>query len=133
MKQRVPGFAARTPAASREATGVRKDSNLWRKVKFGYGLHVDTKYEIPVAFGVGQASRAETKKLDGDKLFEETPLLEDFGADRGSGPAKLWDRYGIRPLYAPRGKKRTTPANRPLFDDNQRGEELVLKPTSNGP
>ena len=71
---------------------------------FGYGLHADTKYEIPVAFSVTQASRAETKELNGDKL--ETPLLrcKDFSADRG--PAKLWDRYG--PLHAPRGRKRTT-------------------------
>ena len=70
-----------------EMTGVRKDGNLWRKVKFGFGLHADTKYEIPAAFGVAQASRAETKELDGDKPFEEMPLLaercKDFGADRG--------------------------------------------------
>ena len=61
-----------------------------------------------MAFSVTQASRAETKELNGDKL--ETPLLrcKDFSADRGldSGPAKLWDRYG--PLHAPRGRKRTT-------------------------
>ena len=50
---------------------------------FGYGLHADTKYEIPVAFSVTQASRAETKELDGDKLFEETLRCKDFSADRG--------------------------------------------------
>ena len=101
---------------------------------FGYGLHAGTKYEIPVAFSVTQASRAETKELNGDKL--ETPLLrcKDFSADRGldSGPAKLWDRYGIRPLHAPRGKKRTLRPGqtRPLFDDNvyQRGEVLCRCP-----
>ena len=62
------------------------------------------------------------------------------GLQRGpgldSGPAKLWDRYGIRPLHTPRGRKRTTRPRqtRPLFDDNvyQRGEVLVLKPASNG-
>ena len=54
-----------------ETTGVDgKTGNLWRKVKswFGYGLRADTKYEIPVAFSVTRASRAETKELNGDKL-----------------------------------------------------------------
>ena len=104
----------------------------------------DTKYEIPVAFSVTQASRAETKELNGDKLFEETSLLadrcKDFSADRGldSGPlkAKLWDRYGIRPLIDTRlagGKERYDPDKpivRPLFDDNvyQRGEVLCRCP-----
>ena len=76
---------------------------------FGYGLHADTKYEIPVAFSVTRASRAGTKELNGDKPFEETPLLrcKDSSADRGldGGPAKLRDRYG--PLHALRWKKRT--------------------------
>ena len=79
-------------------------------------MHADAKYEIPVAFSVTQASRAETKELNGDKL--ETSLLrcKDFSADRGldSGPfkAKLWDRYGIRPLIDTRlagGKERHDP------------------------
>ena len=93
-----------------------------------------------MAFSVTQASRAETKELNGDKL--ETSLLrcKDFSADRGldSGPfkAKLWDRYGIRPLIDTRlagGKERHDP-DKPLFDDNvyQRGEVLVLKPALNG-
>ena len=103
-----------------------------------------------MAFSVTQASRAETKELNGDKLFEETPLLrcKDFSADRGldSGPfkAKLWDRYGIRPLIDTRLMWREEkndpdydpdkPIVRPLFDDNvyQRGEVLVLKPAPNG-
>ena len=103
----------------------------------------DAKYEIPVAFSVAQASRAETKELDGDKLFEETPLLaercKDFSADRGldGGPAKLRDRYGIRPLRAPdvAGRKERPRQARPLFDDNhaERGEVLALKPPSTGP
>ena len=46
-------------------------------------LHMATRYEVPVAFNVTRASRAETKELDGNKL--ETPLLrcKDFSADRG--------------------------------------------------
>ena len=131
---------ARPPAPTGESARRPASTGRPAKVKswFGYGLHADTRYELPVAFSVTQASRAETKELNGDKL--ETPLLrcKDFSADRGldSGPAKLWDRYGIRPLHAPRGRKRTTRPRqtRPLFDDNvyQRGEVLVLKPASNG-
>ena len=43
-----------------------------------------TKYEIPVAFSVTRASRAETKELNGDKL--ETSLLrcKDFSAGAAS-------------------------------------------------
>ena len=64
---------AKTPDADwgkRETTGVDgKTGNLWRKAKswFGYGLRADTKYEIPVAFSVPRASRAETEELNGDK------------------------------------------------------------------
>ena len=87
-----------------ETTGVGKTG----KGEVVVRLHVATRYEIPVAFSVTRASRAETEELDGDKL--ETPLLrcKDFSSDRGSGPAKL--RYG--PLHAPRGKRRTLRPNR---------------------
>ena len=49
---------------------------------FGYGLRADAKYEIPLAFSVTRASRAGTKELNEDKLFEETSLLrcKDFSA-----------------------------------------------------
>ena len=78
---------------------------------FGYGLHADAKYEIPVAFSVTQASRAETKELNGDKL--ETPLLrcKDFSADRGQ---RAGEAVGpVRPVArASREEKNdTTPTN----------------------
>ena len=71
-----------------------KTGNLRTKVKSRFGLHVDTKYEIPVAFSVTQASRAEPGELDAmlDRLFGETPLLagrcKDFSADRGQRAAQ---------------------------------------------
>ena len=88
-----------------------------------------TRYEIPAAFSVTRASRAETEELDGDK--PETPLLrwKDFSAG-ASGPAKLWNRYG--PLHAPRGRRRTLRPNRSSTNVYRRGEALVLKPASNG-
>ena len=89
---------------------ARDDRQSLEKGKIVIRLHMATRYEVPVAFNVTRASRAETKELDGNKL--ETPLLrcKDFSADRGldSGPAKL--RYG--PLHAPRGKRRTLRPNR---------------------
>ena len=113
-------------------------------------LHMATKYEIPVAFSITRASRAETKELDGDKL--ETPLLrcKDFSADRGldSGPlkAKLWDRYGIRPLIDTRlmwrEEKNDTTRTNPSSDRSSTTTSTirrearccadVLKPASNG-
>ena len=100
-------------------------------------MHADAKYEIPVAFSVTQASRAETKELNGDKL--ETPLLrcKDFSADRGQrageavGPvrhssvARASREEKNDPDYDP-----DKPIVRPLFDDNvyQRGEVLCRCP-----
>ena len=131
-----------------ETTGTDgKTGKLW--VKSWFGLHViaDTKYEIPVAFSVTQASRAETRELDAmtDRLFEETPLLagQDFSADRGldSGPIKAKLEHCIRPLthLMWREEKKDPdyhpdkPILRPLFDDNisERGEVLCKCPETN--
>ena len=100
-------------------------------------LHAATKYEIPVAFSVTQASRAETKELNGDKL--ETSLLrwKDFRADRGAADRGAAGRRSrgagtARCTRLVGGKERCDP-DKPLFDDNvyRRGEALVLKPASN--
>ena len=96
-------------------------------------LHAATKYEIPVAFSVTQASRAETKELNGDKL--ETSLLrwKDFSADRGAAGRRSRGTGTARCTRLAGGKERCDP-DKPLFDDNvhRRGEALVLKPASNG-
>ena len=95
-----------------ETRGVDKTGRAWSKVKswFGYELHViaDSVYETPVWHDVTRASVSEVKRLSGavDELFGSSPELArrcaDFSADRGldSGKlkAKLWDRYGVRPL-----------------------------------
>ena len=92
-------------------------------------LHVATRYEIPAAFSVTRASRAETEELDGDKL--ETPLLrcKDFSADRGQRVGEA----AVRPV-ARASREEKNAATKPLFDDSvhRRGEALVLKPPSNG-
>ena len=77
---------------------------------FGYGLHVATKYEIPVAFNVTQASRAETEELNGNKLFEETLRCKDFGA----GARQRAGEAAVRPVArASREEKNAaTPTNR---------------------
>ena len=98
---------------------------------FGYGLRADTKYEIPVAFSVTRASRAETKELSGDKL--ETPLLrcKDFSAHQGQ---RVGEAAGpVRPVARASPEEKNDP-DKPLFDDNvyRRGEVLVLKPALGG-
>ena len=100
---------------------------------FGYGLHADTKYEIPVAFSVTQASRAETKELNGDKLFEETSLLrcKDFSA--GTRQRAAQGEAAVRPVARASREEKNDPDKpvvRPLFDDNvyQRGEVLCRCP-----
>ena len=59
---------------------ARNDRQSLKKGKIVVRLHMATRYEIPVAFSITRASRAETEELDGDKL--ETPLLrcKDFSA-----------------------------------------------------
>ena len=125
-----------------ETGGVNaKTGAMWKKAKlwFGYGLHLiaDTDYEIPVAFAVTRASRAETGVLAGmvDELFVGMPGLADrcadFSADRGLDNAlqkkRLWDEWNIRPLIDTRlmwrvekedpGHDRGTPITRALFPE----------------
>jgi len=90
----------------------RTDGSMERKTKhwFGFKVHtiVDTTYELPVAFEVTPASKAEQPlALDLiDQLKENQPLVletaEYFMADRGYDDGKLhrrlWDDYGIKPV-----------------------------------
>ena len=71
---------AARPARPPAPTGKARDD---RQSKGKIMVRLATRYEIPVAFSVARASRAETEELDGDKL--ETPPLrcKDFSADRG--------------------------------------------------
>jgi|TARA_Y100000031_G_scaffold134782_1_gene157551 hypothetical protein len=90
--------------------GVREDGSSWKKVKswFGYTLHmiVDAVYELPIAFEVTKASRAEAPLMH--ELFEQEQerhpeLIErceygigDRGYDDGKLICKHWDEYGIK-------------------------------------
>ena len=90
----------------------RTDGSTERKAKhwFGFKVHtiVDTTYELPVAFEVTPASKAEQPlALDLiDQLKDNQPLVletaEYFMADRGYDDGKLhsrlWDDYGIKPV-----------------------------------
>lgn len=90
--------------------GRREDGSVWERVKswFGYKLHlvVDGEYELPVAFKVTRASRAELPELRGllEKLEERHKELleccEKMVGDRGyddEGLIKdLWDGLGIK-------------------------------------
>ena len=98
------------------------DGSTERKAKhwFGFKVHtiVDTTYELPVAFDVTPASKAEQPlALDLiDQLKENQPLVletaEYFMADRGYDDGKLhrrlWDAYGIKPVIATSGRTSTS-------------------------
>lgn len=107
-------WGAKTYTHNRADGSVERTTKRW----FGFKLHtiVDTTYELPVAFEVTKASRAEQpmalKLLD--QLEEDQPLLletaEYFMADRGYDDSKLhrrlWDRHGIKPVIGIRNLKK---------------------------
>lgn len=92
--------------------GKREDGSLWEKTVswFGYRVHlvVDSRYELPVAFKVSQASYAEGPQaqaiLDVMELSHAEVLrrCEYLSADRGYDDTKLvsrlYDQYGIKPI-----------------------------------
>lgn len=92
--------------------GIREDGTAWEKVKswFGYKLHliVDATYELPVAFQVTKASKAENveaHKMLGEMAEKQPEILatcERFLGDKGYDDGKLitllWDEYQIKPV-----------------------------------
>jgi len=110
--------------------GRREDGTLWEKVKswFGYKLHlvVDADYELPVAYEVSRASRAdnESGKRMLDDLEEHHPqLLEgceafmgDKAYDDGKMLGKLWDGHRIKPIIPKRQDWRDGERTRPLLE-----------------
>ena len=129
------------PDWGKHETAGGKTGKLWRKVKSWFGLHVDTRYEIPVAFSVTQASRAEELDAMMDRLFKETPLLagscKDFSAESGARQRTAQGEAGAPhpSVDAPHvAEPDYDPDNvRPLFDDNvtERGEVLCRCPETN--
>jgi len=90
-------------------SGINKDGTLWKKVKswFGYKLHLisDAKYELPIAFEVTKASKAEGKvmknmfsKMDKSILEKCHYALFDRGYDGEKFIKELYDKYGIKPI-----------------------------------
>lgn len=92
--------------------GIRQDGTFWEKTVtwFGYKLHliVDATYELPVAYSVTQASTADINEanellryLEKEQrhiLNEAETLAADKAYDDGKLIAKLWDKYGIKPV-----------------------------------
>ena len=92
--------------------GEKEDNTRWEKVKswFGYKLHliVDAEYELPVAFEVTKASRAEEPEAHNliSNLENRLPFileqcayfLGDRGLDDGKLIQRLWDEHGIKPV-----------------------------------
>ena len=80
----------KTPDADRSKHEMTsgKTGNLWRKVMSWFGYGCGHQARDPGSLQRPQASRAETKELDGDKL--ETPVMrcKDFSADRGQRAGK---------------------------------------------
>jgi hypothetical protein len=97
---------------AKTSRGEREDGTRWEKVKrwFGYKLHlvVDAEYELPVAFEVTRASRAEqplAKALvqrlaerHGELLEGCEVFLADKGYDDEGLIAPLWDEHRIKPV-----------------------------------
>jgi hypothetical protein len=96
----------------KEYRGQREDGSFWEKTVtwFGYRLHLiaDATYELPTAYEVTKASKAEIKqchkavehmaKRQAD-LFERCEIfLADKGLDDGKLITKLWDKYKIKPV-----------------------------------
>lgn len=91
-------------------TGNRSDGSLWEKIIswFGYKLHllVDTTYELPVAYKVTKASRADIEEML--PMVEEVKekhfgnIIETLAGDKAydSGPHNevLYDRHEIKPV-----------------------------------
>ena len=108
------------PDKKQEDTAGRRDRDADWGVKgagrnkhwFGYLLHlvVDATYELPVAFKVTKASRAEQPQAQRlpDQMQERHPeLLERcsrLSADKGYDDYKLinrlWDQHEIKPIIA---------------------------------
>ena len=102
---------------------------------FGYKLHllIDSRYELPLAFEVTEASRADSPRLLPlvEHLEKEHPciherareLAADKGYDDGADKADLYDNHGIVPLIPPRNLG----AMRAL--DEQRSDTIYLSPS----
>ena len=92
--------------------GTHKDGTTWEKIVkwFGYKLHllVDSKYELPLAFELTEASAGDSPHLvplvedvqenhpDIHDDMEET--AEDKGYDSAENNAALYDDHGIKPV-----------------------------------
>jgi hypothetical protein len=97
---------------SHEHTGTRADGTIWKKVKswFGYKIHlvVDATYELPVAFSLTAASKAEspvmhdmfdTIETTHPKILQRcTEASGDRGYDGTKLINKLWESYHIKPV-----------------------------------
>jgi len=110
-------------------TQKREDGTLWKRVKswFGYKLHliVDADYELPVAYEVTRASRADNESANRmlDDLEDRHPgLLEgsqafmaDKAYDDGKLLQKLWGDHGLKPIIPKRQDWQDGEQTRPLL------------------
>jgi hypothetical protein len=131
--------------------GVREDGSTWKKVMtwFGYKLHLvaDSRYEVPLAFHLTRASRADV--VEGrclvrsfhDRQPEVATRAKELSADRGydSGDlnAELYDDFRIIPVIDTRRMWKDGEGTRPLFPDrvdtivyDERGQVSCVCPRS---
>jgi hypothetical protein len=92
--------------------GTRKDGTTWEKVVkwFGYKLHllVDSKYELPLAFELTEASASDSPQLlplveDVEEHHRELhedmdEMTGDKGYDSSKNNTALYDDHGIKPV-----------------------------------
>lgn len=109
--------------------GTRQDGTTWQKVTkwFGYKLHllVDSKYELPLSFGLDKASSSDYPSLLPlvERLHERHPetlersqeLAADKGYDSGSNNHELYETYHVKPIIDKRTLWRDGETTRPLF------------------
>lgn len=124
----------KTYESAGEDGAVQKVEVKW----FGYKLHllIDARYELPLAWNVTEATRADSPALMPliEHLKKDQPVVHkraetlaaDKGYDDGADKADLYDNHGITPLIPPRdlwGEIRM----RPL--DEQRSDTIFIGPT----
>jgi len=116
---------------------VRETTMSW----FGYKLHllIDAKYELPLAWEVTEASRADSPGLMPlvEHLEKKHPALHeraetlaaDKGYDDGADKADLYDNHGIEPLIPPRDLWGKNEERRVKPLDEDRHDTIYYGPT----
>lgn len=104
--ERDADWGAKTKVWTDAAGQPQVQQTFW----FGFKLHllVDSRYELPLAYEVTQASVAETTRLQPllrgygqqhpELLARGRELAADKGYDSAANQAAVWDEYRMRPV-----------------------------------